>query len=223
MNQYGVIVADPPWNYNQTSTSEKLSGYSDKEYEPLTTEDLCALGTDIRQLASSDSLLFLWTTWPFIADALHIIDAWGFKYITGLPWVKMDSYLKHPTYGVGYWFRGCTELILVAKRGKSHRGNRKGILNFESPRNTWAKKHNNQLSLVDEQVGWVSVPEGHSKKPDALQEIIEKDYPGPYLEIFGRRAREGWTVLGDEAPEDGTDIRVSLHQLTTSIEKTLHS
>jgi N6-adenosine-specific RNA methylase IME4 len=204
--KYGVIVADPPWNYNRagkggvTDTGKvyKLSGYSDHKYQPLSTEDLCGLGTAIKQISSPDALLFLWTTWPFIRDALDIIEAWGFTYVTGIPWVKMDRKLEQPTYGVGYWFRGCTEPILVAKRGKSFRGNRRGILGFEP------------ASML----GFASPPEGHSKKPDDLQYLIESDYPGPYLELFGRRARKNWTVLGNGAPGDGMDIRDSLQALT---------
>jgi len=39
---------------------------------------------------------------------------------------------------------------------------------------------------------------GHSEKPEAFQDMIETVSPGPYLELFARRPRSGWTTLGDE-------------------------
>lgn len=219
--QYGVVVADPPWNYNRAGKSGfnkkrnseyKLSGYSNHQYEPLSTKDLCDMGGDIKLITSPDALLFMWTTWPFIKDSLDIIEAWGFTYVTGIPWVKVDSKLERPTYGVGYWFRGCTEPILVAKRGKSHRSNSRGILGFGDE----DERLEADESVADGQgmLGYVSKPKGHSKKPVALQERIEEiKYPGPYLEMFGRDEREGWTVLGNEAPGDGMDIRDSIKGL----------
>ena len=41
----------------------------------------------------------------------------------------------------------------------------------------------------------------HSRKPDEQYELIESCSPGPYLELFARRPRPGWTVWGDEADE----------------------
>jgi N6-adenosine-specific RNA methylase IME4 len=36
----------------------------------------------------------------------------------------------------------------------------------------------------------------HSEKPDTVREMIESVSPGPYLELFGRKRAEGWTVWG---------------------------
>lgn len=48
---------------------------------------------------------------------------------------------------------------------------------------------------------WWRWPRGrHSQKPEAFQDIVESVSPGPYLELFARRARPGWTVWGNEAP-----------------------
>lgn len=40
----------------------------------------------------------------------------------------------------------------------------------------------------------------HSRKPDVFHDIIEKVSPGPYVELFARRARPGWAVWGNQAP-----------------------
>jgi N6-adenosine-specific RNA methylase IME4 len=40
----------------------------------------------------------------------------------------------------------------------------------------------------------------HSAKPEAFQDMVESVSPGPYLEMFARRPRLGWTVWGNEVP-----------------------
>jgi hypothetical protein len=45
---------------------------------------------------------------------------------------------------------------------------------------------------------WFQWPRGaHSAKPEAFLDIVEQVSPGPYLEIFARRARFGWDYAGD--------------------------
>ena len=43
----------------------------------------------------------------------------------------------------------------------------------------------------------------HSEKPDEAYSRIYRLYPGPFLELFGRKRRDGWTVWGNEV--DGYD------------------
>lgn len=178
--KFGTIIADPPWSYNRTSSNSKLSGYADKQYGLLSTDDLCLL--PVGELAHDSSVLLMWATFPFVPDALKIIEAWGFSYVTAIPWLKVDS--KHePSYGVGYWFRGCAELILVGKRKKSYRSN---------------------------YVGLVSESFRHSRKPETIHALAEAEYPGPRLELFARRAQPGWYGVGNELDTDGADIRETL-------------
>jgi N6-adenosine-specific RNA methylase IME4 len=48
---------------------------------------------------------------------------------------------------------------------------------------------------------WNLWPRGrHSAKPEAFQDMVESVSPGPYLEMFARRPRLGWTVWGNEVP-----------------------
>jgi N6-adenosine-specific RNA methylase IME4 len=47
---------------------------------------------------------------------------------------------------------------------------------------------------------WFEWPRGeHSAKPDAFLDLVEQVSPGPYLEMFARRARFGWGYWGDES------------------------
>lgn len=191
--QFGTIIADPPWAYSNSSANKSLSGYASSDdadkhkYGLLTVSDMCDL--PVSDYATDDAVLLMWTTWPFIAEAMDLIDCWGFQYVTGLPMVKVDS-KSEPKYGVGYWFRGCTEPLLVAKRkgGKSYRSANLGI-------------------LVEQ--GLVTPALTHSRKP-AHQYELGETYPGPRLEIFARGTsafEHGWYSLGNEAYLDGGDIR----------------
>lgn len=201
-------IIDPPWAYEKASRHERLTGYStDHEYPSLSTDDL----RDFPIIKMMD-YGFLWTTGPFIEDAYSLIRSWGMLPITMLAWVKVSEINTNglpafgqwdhepevtikPTYGVGYWWRGCVEPIILFKAPK--------VPSIRTPF-----------------VGLLSPSARHSRKPDTLHQLIEaKDdktneplFPGPYIELFGRRSRPGWTVLGDQAPGDGLDIRASVQK-----------
>lgn len=185
---FGTILADPPWSYQKTTGHKKLSGYSDRKYRSLSTAELCDL--PVADIVASDSVLVLWTTWPFVPDAVKVCEAWGFKYVTGLPWVKTNPNGKTVNYGIGYWFRGVSEPILVGKRGRAYRTNFAGL---------------------------ISPAVGHSRKPAHVYELAER-FPAPRLELFARTPPDqlrpaGWYQLGDECGGDGEDMRILLPKL----------
>jgi N6-adenosine-specific RNA methylase IME4 len=175
MKRYGVIVADPPWDYDRAN----VEGAAAKEYPTMMLPELCAL--PIKQLAAKDSVLLLWGTWPKLAEAcLPLLRAWGFSYVTGFPWIKVTSVAPNlwgemeisVPYGVGFWARGCSEFVLIGRRG-----------NVSPPPNGF--------------IGLLSPNLYHSRKPDSIYEYAEA-LPGPYLELFARRSRPGWDVYGNE-------------------------
>jgi len=189
--KFGTAIVDPPWPYMRTSSSDKLTGYSDKQYESLSIADLSSL--PVGEVTSN--VLLLWTTAPMMIDALNLVADWGFDYITQLYWVKSSDEPERignrvttfrPSYGVGYWFRGNCEPIIVAKKKRSP------SWRTNLPSTFYAKRL------------------GHSRKPDFLHEVAEAFFPGPYLELFARTRRDGWSQLGDELEGDGRDIRQSL-------------
>ena len=194
--RFGTIVCDPPWPYAKTSGHAKLTGYSEDHYAPLSMAELLAL--PVAAVAADSCVLLLWTTPVFIAEghATRLAEAWGFTPRTSLFWVKTtrSCTAKDPDaedlrlhHGVGYWFLGCVEPILVASKGK-----------FERNQTRSRKK------------GCIVAPvTGHSTKPPDLHRIAEEHYPGPRLELFARCRVPGWVALGNEV-EDGMDIRESL-------------
>ena len=124
--------------------------------------------------AADDCILFMWSTQEHLDQAMRLIEAWGFIYKSGAVWVK-------PKISTGYWFRTQHELLLVATKG-----------------NPVAPAPGTQISSVFEaDVG------RHSEKPPIIHEMIERLWPTTdKLEMFARRARPGWALLGAEAPED---------------------
>jgi len=181
VKRYGVILADPPWNYNNAG----CRGAAENEYPTMSLEELANL--PIASMAAADSVLLLWSTWPKLDEAcLPLMKTWGFQYVTGFPWVKITSIATNlwgqiqitVPYGVGFWARGTTEPILIGRRG-----------NAKAPTAGF--------------IGLLSENLYHSRKPDDLYHYAES-LPGPYLELFARRERTGWDSWGNEiAPTIG--------------------
>jgi N6-adenosine-specific RNA methylase IME4 len=168
-NRYGVVIADPPWPYQ--NFSERKQGAAAAEYDSMTIDQLCAM--PVADLTLQDSILFLWGTWPKLPEAVKLLQAWGFDYVTGFPWVKLTKKGNGVDYGVGFWVRGCSEYVLIGRRGNVSPPRLEGFLGLLSP------------NLK------------HSRKPQDLYHIAET-LPGPYLEIFSRRSRRGWDSYGNE-------------------------
>lgn len=96
---YGVVYADPPWDYlNETSIG----------YPTMTLEDICTM--PVNQIAAEDAVLFLWCSASLMREALAVIDAWGFNYKTQAVWNK-------GTGGQGCYFRLQHEVLMLATRG----------------------------------------------------------------------------------------------------------
>ena len=172
--KYRTIVADPPWAYDQSrivTTSKKASTRPEAsaQYGTLSVEEICSL--DVESIAADDAHLYLWTTNPLLPRAFEVVEAWGFTYRTLLTWRKRG------TMGMGYYFRGETEHVLFATRGKL------------------------PIPPADRKRNWFEADRaGHSVKPDVFLDMVESVSPEPRLEMFARRARLiGWDYWGDQS------------------------
>lgn len=169
--KFDVIYADPPWRYRHCKASNRKI---ENHYPTMTREELLRMGKKLP--ASNNCVLFLWATAPKLAEAIELIEVWGFDYRTCAVWDKDQT-------GLGYWFRIRHELLLVAVRGKM------------SPPNA-----TDRLSSV-----FRIKAKMHSEKPVWIRRYIERAFPDAgKLEIFGRVKRKGWTVEGNqvEDPQD---------------------
>jgi N6-adenosine-specific RNA methylase IME4 len=105
--RYQVIVADPPWKYDNRAEDTTHRGAN--PYPDMSINEICDL--PVEDLAQDNCILWLWTTNAFMREAYQCLDAWGFTSKTILTWDK-------EIMGVGDWLRGQTEHCLVAVKGR---------------------------------------------------------------------------------------------------------
>jgi N6-adenosine-specific RNA methylase IME4/stress response protein YsnF len=162
--KFNVILADPPWKYDFAETENRAI---ENQYPTMSLEDIKKL-----EISSADNaVLFLWTTAPKLIEGIEVMKSWGFNYKTCAVWDK-------EMIGMGYWFRGQHELLLVGTRGQ-----------FSPP-----TTENRYSSVIR------AKRTTHSRKPEIIYEMIEKMFPeGKYLELFARnKYNEKWTVWGNQ-------------------------
>jgi len=164
--KYSVIYADPAWRYDFAKDSKDEI---ENHYPTMSVEEICNL--PVSKIAGDDCVLYMWATAPKLLEAIEVIKAWGFTYKTHAMWDKQKI-------GMGYWFRGQHELLMVATKG-----------------NIPAPKPENRYSSV------FSYPRGkHSAKPHEFYEVIENAFPVvDKVELFARNKREGWDSWGNQA------------------------
>jgi N6-adenosine-specific RNA methylase IME4 len=178
LGPFGTILADPPWRFaNRTGKVAPEHRRLDR-YDTMSVEEIAAL--PVREVADVPSHLYLWVPNALLAEGLRVMEAWGFTYKTNLIWHKVRKDGGSDGRGVGFYFRNVTEMILFGVRG--------------SLRTLSAGRRQTNLLAARKRE--------HSRKPDELYPIIEACSPGPYLELFARYPREGWSYWGMEADPD---------------------
>ncbi len=174
LGEYSIILADPPWEYNNQGTRAS----ADKHYATISQQDLRAL--PVGRLASTPCALFLWATWPNIQNALDLIDAWGFEYKTlAWEWFKIGKSGQY-IFGLGNYTRANPEPCLLAFKKVKTKGKIMHVADRSIPAYLIAKRRR------------------HSRKPDEQYERIAKLYPDvPKLELFATQKWPGWDAWGD--------------------------
>ena len=174
LGRYGTILADPPWRFSNRTGKMAPEHKRLSRYQTMTFDEIMEL--PVSELAKAQSHLYLWVPNALIRHGLEVMEAWGFEYKTNVVWYKVRKDGGSDGRGVGFYFRNVTELVLFGI---------KGGLRTLSPGRT-------QVNIIR------SRKREHSRKPDELYNVIESCSPGPYLELFARHARPGWTQWGDE-------------------------
>lgn len=105
--KYGVIYADPPWDYGNTREENAVS-MPEHYYQPIRDRDLKEL--NVGDIADDNAILFLWVTSPKLEECFPVINAWGFKYKTSFVWDK----IKH---NMGHYNSVRHEFLLVCTKG----------------------------------------------------------------------------------------------------------
>jgi N6-adenosine-specific RNA methylase IME4 len=177
--RFATILADPPWQFLNRTGKMAPEHKRLRRYSTMTEQEIKELPVPL--LAADKCHLYLWVPNALLQRGLDVMTAWGFEYKSNLVWFKIRKDGGPDGRGVGFYFRNVTELVLFGVRGKNNRTRPPG---------------RRQVNLISTR------KREHSRKPDQLYPIIEACSPGPYLELFAREQRLGWTVWGNEAPEE---------------------
>lgn len=172
--EFGTILADPPWQFmNRTGKMapehRRLSRYPTMKLNEI-------MEIPVSSIAKKQSHLYLWVPNALLPEGLEVLKSWGFQYKTNLIWHKVRKDGGPDGRGVGFYFRNTTEIILFGVRGN--------LRTLDPGRS--------QVNIIRTQ------KREHSKKPDELYDIIQACSPGPYLELFARGNRKGWTQWGNQ-------------------------
>lgn len=208
---YGVIYADPPWKGWQYSDETGMDRSPENHYPTMTLEEIQRM--PVADICAKDVLLAMWARPAMLVEAFCVADAWGFapllrdsssgflipahyldkvddddwearptgRYITELIWSKV-------LLGTGYWARAKHECLLLFKKG-----------------NPIAPAMGTQEPSLREDDIYTEKRTGHSRKPDAFADELDRMYPSlPKIELFarlepGQKHRLGWDVFGNEA------------------------
>lgn len=174
--QFGTILADPPWQFMNRTGKMAPEHRRLLRYPTMELEDILSL--PVSDLSLLQSHLYLWVPNALLAEGLQVMSQWGFTYKTNLVWYKVRKDGGPDGRGVGFYFRNVTELILFGT---------KGSLRTLQP----GRRQVNIISTRKRE---------HSRKPDELYDVVERCSPGPYLELFARRLRPKWKHWGNEVP-----------------------
>lgn len=179
--KFKTVVADPPWQFQNRTGKMAPEHKRLNRYSTMKLEDIFEI--PVSEVVEDKAHLYLWVPNALLPEGLAVMKAWGFEYKTNIIWEKVRKDGLPDGRGVGFYFRNVTEILLFGIKGD----------------------HNRTLSPARSQVNLVrSMKREHSRKPDEIFPIIEACSPGPYLEMFARGVREGWTLWGNQANDEYT-------------------
>lgn len=172
---FKTILADPPWRFaNRTGKVAPEHKRLDR-YGTMDLDEIKAM--PVGEVAADAAHLYLWVPNALLPEGIDVMRAWGFRYVSNVIWAKRRKDGGPDGRGVGFYFRNVTEPILFGVRGS--------MRTLAPARST--------VNMIETR------KREHSRKPDEQYDLIESCSPGPYLELFARYAREGWSAWGNEA------------------------
>ncbi|GFZ99644.1 DNA methyltransferase [Elstera cyanobacteriorum] len=176
--KFATVLADPPWQFTNRTGKMAPEHRRLNRYGTLSLPEIMAL--PVAEVLQPTAHLYLWVPNALLPEGLAVMQAWGFQYKTNIIWHKIRKDGGSDGRGVGFYFRNVTEILLFGVRGKNAR----------------------TLHAGRTQVNYLGTRKReHSRKPDEQYPLIEACSPGPFLELFSRGVRPGWTVWGNQADE----------------------
>lgn len=178
-DRFATVMADPPWRFTNRTGKVAPEHKRLSRYPTMTLDDICAL--PVAEYLQDTAHCYMWVPNALLPEGLKVLHSWGFQYKSNIIWHKIRKDGGSDGRGVGFYFRNVTEILLFGTRGKNARTLAPG---------------RRQVNMIQ------SRKREHSRKPDEQYKLIEDCSPGPYLELFGRGVRKGWTVWGNQAEAD---------------------
>lgn len=170
---FRTVTADPPWWYEERKGIKPYWKSVNKRH----IYDVMPINEIVdlqpaRLMDPKGSHCYLWTPGIMMQQAQVVLSEWGYDLRNILVWRKRQI-------AWSYWFRNDCEFVLFGIRGKTQPGQRNLRTSFDAPRGK------------------------HSEKPEIFyRDRVEKMSSGPYLELFARKPRPGWSVWGKEVQSD---------------------
>jgi N6-adenosine-specific RNA methylase IME4 len=184
-DRFSTILADPPWQFQNRTGKVAPEHRRLLRYPTMELQEIMDL--PVGNFAAARSHLYLWVPNALLMEGLRVMKAWGFTYKSNIVWFKIRKDAGPDGRGVGFYFRNVTELVLFGVRGSMRT----------------LKPGRTQVNML------ATRKREHSRKPDEIYDIIESCSPGPYLELFARFRRNGWSQWGNEDVEQNTTNNVA--------------
>jgi N6-adenosine-specific RNA methylase IME4 len=174
---FKTVLADPPWRFTNRTGKVAPEHRRLDRYSTMSLDEIKAL--PVGDATAKDSHLYLWVPNALLLEGIEVLQAWGFRYVSNIIWAKRRKDGGPDGRGVGFYFRNVTEPILFGVKGS--------MRTLDPGRST--------VNMIETR------KREHSRKPDEQYDLIESCSPGPYLEMFARYARPGWSVWGNESED----------------------
>jgi N6-adenosine-specific RNA methylase IME4 len=159
--------------------SETLANRGSRGCPYATMNQRQLLDLPVPEWLLDEAHVYLWATTGQLQNAFALLENWGIAFNEMLVWNKTWPN-GQPRMGMGFNFRHTCEFVLFGVRGKLRTRQSFGT-GFEAP-----------------------VSREHSEKPDKFYEIVRSASFPPFGEVFGRKTRDGFTNLYQEAAQDVT-------------------
>lgn len=174
---FKTVLADPPWRFaNRTGKVAPEHRRLDR-YGTMGLDEIKAL--PVGDVTAKNAHLYLWVPNALLLEGIEVLQAWGFRYVSNVIWAKRRKDGGPDGRGVGFYFRNVTEPILFGVKGS--------MRTLAPARST--------VNMIE------SRKREHSRKPDEQYDLVESCSPGPFLEMFARYSRPGWSAWGNEAAD----------------------
>lgn len=174
LGTFSVIYADPPWDY----MGEMAVGYP-----CMSVQKICDM--PIADICAEDAVLIMWCSSSLLAEALQVVNSWGFTFKTSAIWDKNVA-------GQGAYFRQAHEVLMIGVKGNV-------------PEVPYSARPSSVLKYPRLE---------HSRKPLELYQLIDDMYPElNKIELFcrGEPHGPGWTGWGNECTQQSS-ISPSINQ-----------